>query len=55
MLYSNITAHIASGIVGWNVIDLLNDISEIQFGHVTMSPVHVEVREKEIEGGKTNH
>ena len=49
MLHSNTTAHLISGAVDWNVIDLLNDISEIQFGHVTMSPVNVEVRERERE------
>ena len=46
-LRSNTTAPTLSDPSDWNVIDLLNDTSEIQFGNVTLLPVNVEVRERE--------
>ena len=48
-LRSNTTAPALSDPSDWNVIDLLNDTSEIQFGNVTLLPVNVEVRERERE------
>ena len=43
-LRSNTSAPTLSDSSDWNVIDLLNDTSEIQFGNVTLLPVNVEVR-----------